>query len=226
LTALIAGASGLVGGECLDVLATSGRYDRIVALTRRDLGDRVAPDAIEQYVVDFAHLDAHRDQLRADHVFCTLGTTMKKAGSRERFREVDFTFPTAIATHTRANGARHFSLVSSVGADPDSRFFYSRVKGELERALQDMHWPSLAIFRPSVIGGTRQEVRPLERIAERVLHFAPKAWRPVPARTIAAAMLALALREPAGVEIIESRHIADCAAPPVSDGGPVRAPRT
>jgi uncharacterized protein YbjT (DUF2867 family) len=170
---------------------------------------------VEQVIVDFANLDASADVWRVDHVFCTLGTTIKKAGSQARFREVDFGYPIAIARHARAAGARHCSLVSSIGADPRSRFFYSRVKGELEAVLQDAGWPSLAILRPSLITGTRRESRPMERIAAQALRVAPQSVRPVHARTIAAAMVALALREPPGVTVVESRDI-----PRYADRGP------
>ncbi len=206
-TALLAGASGLVGGECLQLLSQSAQYAKVCILTRRDLGAAVAHPKVEQVIVDFAHLDASADFLRVDHVFCTLGTTIKKAGSQERFRQVDFGYPEAIARHTRGAGARHFSLVSSLGADPHSRFFYSRVKGELERTLQHMGWPSLAILRPSVIAGRRRESRPLERLAEHALRIAPPSVRPVHARVIAAAMVAIALQEPPGLTIVTSKDI-------------------
>lgn len=209
LTALLAGASGLVGGECLKALLASQAYAHIVVITRRDLGARVRDDArIRQVLVeDFARLASAGDGLRCDHVFCALGTTIAKAGSQARFREVDFEYPRQLAAATLALGARHFSLVSALGASRTSMFFYSRVKGELERALRDMHWPSLCFVRPSVIAGDRGESRPLERLAEHALQFAPRTWRPVQARAIAAAMVRTALREPAGVTVIESRAI-------------------
>jgi uncharacterized protein YbjT (DUF2867 family) len=214
-TALLIGASGLVGSHCLELLRTAPHYTRIRVLTRRDLGHTVADARIEQVIVDFADLDASADVWRVDHVFCALGTTIKKAGSQARFRAVDFGYPHTIARHARAGGARHFSLVSSIGADPRSRFFYSRVKGELEAALQDAGWPSLAILRPSLIAGNRSESRPMERIAEHALRFAPQSIRPVHARTIAAAMVAIAGREPAGITVVESRDI-----PRHADRGP------
>ena len=204
-TALIAGASGLVGGECLARLLASDGWGRVVVVTRRDLGDalRGSPKA-EQVVCDFAQLAAVADRLRADDVFCALGTTIRKAGSQAIFREVDYEYPRRLAEVTRRHGARHFSLVSAAGASRASPFFYSRVKGELEDALRGMGWPSLALLRPSVIAGNRAESRPLERIAEKVLHFAPGAWRPVHARDIAAVMVRAALEAKPGVEVIES----------------------
>jgi uncharacterized protein YbjT (DUF2867 family) len=207
-TALLAGASGLVGGECLDVLCDEPRYSSVRVVTRRDLGGRVRHPKVRQHIVDFDDLEASSDVLRADHVFCTLGTTIRKAGSQERFRAVDYGYPLALARVTAVNGATHFSLVSSLGANPESRFFYSRVKGDLEQALTDLALPSLAIFRPSVIAGDRGESRPFERLAERLLRLAPRSVRPVPARTIARAMVAVALEEPPGVTVVLSRDIA------------------
>jgi uncharacterized protein YbjT (DUF2867 family) len=176
-TALLAGASGLVGGECLKLLCDEPRYTRVRVVTRRDLGRQVSHPMIEQIIVDFDDLDASSDMLRAEHVFCTLGTTIRKAKSQDRFRTVDYGYPLALARLTAANGATHFSLVSSLGANPDSRFSYSRVKGDLEQALADLALPSLAIFRPSVIAGERGESRPFERLAERLLTLAPRTRR-------------------------------------------------
>lgn len=211
LTALIAGATGLVGGECLRLLLASREYERVIVLTRRELGAAGKHRKVQQLVVDFAHLDAEREKLRADHVFCALGTTIAKAGSQAKFREVDYEYPRRLAELTRNNEARHFSLVSSLGANTGAPFFYSRVKGELEEALRHMGWPSLAIFRPSVIKGDRPESRPLERLAQRALGLAPATWRPVAATDIAKAMVRTAGRCPAGVTIIESRNIAAAA---------------
>ena len=101
--------------------------------------------------------------------------------------------------------------LSSLGASPSSPFFYSRVKGEMEAGLRQQGWPSLAILRPSLIAGERAESRPLERVSERLLSFAPSTWRPVHARDIAGAMIATALREPSGVTVIESREISRAA---------------
>jgi uncharacterized protein YbjT (DUF2867 family) len=206
-TALIAGATGLVGGECLRRLLAHPAWTTVVVLTRREVAVEPKSPKLRQVLTDLATLDNHRDQLVADHVFCALGTTMRKAGSRAAFREVDFEYPLRLARLARANGATHYSLVSAVGADRRSAFHYSRVKGELEEALMEMDWPSLAIFRPSVIEGKRSEVRPLERLSGSLLRLAPVAWRPVAAADIASAMVSLALESPPGITIVESRSI-------------------
>lgn len=207
LTAVLAGASGLVGGECLKQLAARDEYARITVLTRRDLGAAVRNPKVEQVVTDLTRLEAMRDSLRADHVYCALGTTIRKAGSQEKFRQVDQVLPLQLAQLTLAQGARHFAIVSALGADARSRVFYSRVKGEVEVALRAMAWPGLTIVRPSVIAGDRAESRPMERLAEHLLRFAPATWKAVPAADIAAAMIRTALRAPTGVTIIESRDI-------------------
>ena len=207
LTAILAGATGLVGGECLQQLLASRRYERVIVVTRRELSAPGRHDKLRQVVVDFGQLGDVRARLRGDHVFCALGTTIRKAGSQARFREVDYEHPLRLAQLTLRNGARHFSVVSALGASRSSPFFYSRVKGEMEQGLRQMDWPSLAILRPSVIAGERAEPRPMERVSEQLLRFAPATWRPVAARDIAAAMIATALREPPGVTVIQSRDI-------------------
>jgi uncharacterized protein YbjT (DUF2867 family) len=211
LTAIVAGATGLVGGECLQRLLAEQRYARVIAVARRELGPELRHRKLRVVVADFDRLDRVQEQLRGDHVFCALGTTIRKAGSQARFRVVDHDYPLRLAELTRSNGAQHFSIVSALGANRGSPFFYSRVKGDVEAALREMGWPSLAIFRPSVIAGERAESRPAERLGERLLRFAPVTWRPVAACDIAAAMIGVALRSPPGVTVVESRHIGSTA---------------
>jgi uncharacterized protein YbjT (DUF2867 family) len=210
-TALLAGATGLVGGECLRLLLAEVAYSRVIVLTRRDLGAIARHAKVTQLVTDLDGLGALRKSLQADDVFCALGTTIRKAGSQQKFRQVDYEYPLKLAQVARMNGASHYSIVSALGADPKSRVFYSRVKGEVEQALRAMRWPSLAILRPSLIAGDRAESRPMERLAEHLLRFAPSTWKPVAAADIAAAMVRTALRAPPGVTTIESRDIPQAA---------------
>ena len=212
LTAVLAGATGLVGGECLRRLLASDRYSQVVVVSRRKVERPDRNPKLRQAIVEFDRLSDVRDRLHGDHVFCALGTTIRKAGSKARFREVDFEYPLRLAQFTRKQRATHFSIVSALGASLASPFFYSRVKGEVEQGLQQMGWPSLGIFRPSVIAGERAESRPLERVGEHLLRFAPATWRPVSAADIAAAMVNVALRSSPGVTIVESRNIPEVAA--------------
>ena len=207
MTALLAGATGLVGSECLQCLLGQGAYSRVLVVTRRELGRAADHPKLSQIVTDFDQLENLGDRLAADHVFCALGTTRRKAGSKERFRRVDLEYPRSLARIARAQGASHFSLVSAMGASLTSPFFYSRLQGELAKSRRDRHWPSLAIFRPSVIAGDRQESRPGERAGELLLRSAPARWRSVAAADIAAAMVNVALANLPGVTVVESAEI-------------------
>lgn len=140
-------------------------------------------------------------------MLCALGTTLRRAGSRERFREVDLGYPLRIAELALRRGAGHFLLVSSVGADPGSRFFYSRVKGELEQAILELGYPAVTVVRPSLLLGERREFRPGEQIAKRFGFLAPPRYRPVHAADVAAILVDAARRREPGKRVIESREI-------------------
>jgi uncharacterized protein YbjT (DUF2867 family) len=148
-------------------------------------------------------------------VFCCLGTTIKKAGSQEAFRRVDYEYPLNVARLAAQWEDAHFLVVSSVGADAGSGVFYSRVKGELEKAVQALPLAGAHIFRPSLLLGERGEVRLGERMAAvaakplSLLLFGPlRKYRPIHARTVAQAMLRVAREGRRGVEILESNRIA------------------
>src|ERR1043165_2539867 len=163
-TALIIGATGLVGEQCLGELLNSVAYDKVIALTRRKIEDKniTKRAKFQNVVTDFENLDSIAEQLKADDVFCAIGTTIKKAGSKEAFRKVDFDIPLKLAEVARKNGAKKFVLVSSLGADAGSSIFYSKVKGELEDALKKLRFDWVFIFRPSILMGDRKESRPGE----------------------------------------------------------------
>lgn len=204
-TVLLAGATGLVGRECLRQLLADPSVRRITAIVRRPL--EAADPRLESRVVDFDRLAEADDAFRVDQVVCALGTTMKQAGSREAFRRVDEEYPLTMARLTHAHGARHFLHVSSLGADPDSRIFYSRVKGEVERALREVGFRSLTIVRPSILLGDRDELRPGERIGQWLGRFLPGRWRAVHARDVAATLVRLAAEDAPGVRVVESEEI-------------------
>ena len=151
----ILGATGLVGRHTLDLLAADPHFTRVVVLARRKPGEAMAP-RVEAHLVDFERLHERPDLLGVDMVICTLGTTIKAVGgSRDRFRAVDLGIPLAAARIAREQGARHFLLVSALGASVDSRFFYNRVKGELEDELRTLGYRSVTILRPSLLLGDR-----------------------------------------------------------------------
>jgi uncharacterized protein YbjT (DUF2867 family) len=154
-----------------------------------------------------------------DDVFCCLGTTIRAAGSREAFRGVDFGYVVGAAQAAAENGARQLLLISAVGADPGSRVFYSRVKGEVEDAVGELPFRGTQIFRPSLLLGKREQFRLGERIAALALPLVSfllvgpaRKYRPIKASAVAAAMLKVATTEPPGVNVFESNRIAALAA--------------
>jgi len=208
-SALLIGATGLVGGHCLRQLLRDEAYARVVTLGRRTQG----PDrpGLEQHAIDFGRLSDYAGLFDAHDVFCCLGTTMRKAGSREAFRLVDFTYQYEAAKLAAVNGAEQLLLVSSTGASPRSRVFYSRVKGELEETVRDLPFRAVNLFRPSLLLGEREESRAGELLAERVLGLASfllagplRKYRPVQARKVAAAMVRVAKEGRSGFHVFES----------------------
>jgi len=153
---LLVGASGLVGRHVLQLALADPVVAVVVALTRRPLPDHPRLTSLQ---VDFDHLPASADWWQADAVICTQGTTLRPAGSRQAFRRVDHNYPLAVARLARAHGTPTYVLNSAVGANARSRFFYNRVKGELEQDLKAEGFWSLSLVRPGVIGGHRDEFR-------------------------------------------------------------------
>lgn len=207
---LLVGATGLVGSHVLRLALADARIQSVVAPSRRPLA---AHPKLEAPLVEFDQLPGDASWWRADAVICTLGTTIKTAGSRQAFRRVDLDYPLAVARLARRQGTPTFALNSAMGADASSRFFYSRIKGELERELALLGFSSLTCVRPGLIGGAREEVRPTERAAGWVLGvlgpILPRSWRINPAERIAAALIEAAIEARPGVHVIGSHRLAD-----------------
>ncbi len=216
-TALLAGATGLVGGHCLDLLLRDDAWEQVALLGRREIG--ITHRKLVQRVVDFDRLADLGDVPRVDDVFCCLGTTMKHAGSEEAFRGVDFTHVHELAQLASRHRAGQFLLVSALGADRQSRVFYNRVKGEVEEEVRKLPFDGVHIFRPSLLLGERRESRPGERIAilaGRALGFmfvSPLGrYRPIAARAVATAMIRVAKDATHGIHVYESDRIRGLAA--------------
>ena len=155
----IAGATGLVGNECLELLQSKHEVTKIEVFGRREIQLPTKAIFVE---TDFANLSASGP---LDAGVCALGTTIRKAGSQEQFFKVDHDFVLNFAKHCLARGAKKFVIISALGADVKSRVFYNRVKGETEIALKNLGFESLIILRPSLLLGDRQEHRPVEKVA-------------------------------------------------------------
>ncbi|MBZ0207503.1 MAG: NAD(P)H-binding protein [Flavobacteriales bacterium] len=166
-TILLAGATGLVGSACLPLLLADERVGKVIALVRRPL--TITHPKLEQWVGD--DLQEELKPAKVDAVICCLGTTIKNAGSQAAFLAVDKALPLGIARWAKAQGVPTYVIISAVGADPGSRVFYSRVKGEVEQELEAMQFSNLSIFQPSVLSGPRQEKRFGEGVGIVVMHL-------------------------------------------------------
>ena len=217
-TALIAGASGLVGGFLLRELLAAPEYDRVVAVVRRPLG--VTHPKLEEVAVDFAGLDKVTADLSCADAFCCLGTTIKQAGSKEAFRAIDHVAVLAFAWAARRGGAQRFFFISSLGASAQSRVFYNRVKGETEAALAVLEFSTLAIFQPSLLLGPRREKRLGERLGAALMWLLDplllgglRKYRAIEAEVVARAMLRCSFGRPGqGVLVFPSDEIQDLGA--------------
>lgn len=212
-TALLAGATGLIGSQLLPMLLASERYSKVIVVGRRAV-PTVHPK-LTQVVIELDRLEDVRLQLIADDVYCCLGTTMRQAGSKEAFFKVDFLYVVNLAAITAANFAAQFLVVSSMGADADSLIYYSRVKGEMEAAVQQAPFRAIHIFRPSLLLGERTQPRLGERVGAAVLRVLQpllrgplQKYRPVTGAAVAAAMLRAAEDDGGGVRVHESGEFA------------------
>jgi uncharacterized protein YbjT (DUF2867 family) len=211
-TALIAGATGLVGSELVKILTESNEYKSIHVLTRKSLNHN-SPKIVE-HIIDFDKLADFKPEIQIDHIYCTLGTTIKKAGTKENFRKVDFEYVLNLGKIAKENQSKKFLIVSSLGANAKSIIFYSRVKGEVEEALKKLSLPHLFIFRPSLLLGNRAEHRAGEKTAASVykvlspIFSGPlKKYKGVEAKQVAFAMMQMALQNEEPFKIFESDKI-------------------
>ncbi len=211
--AVLLGATGMVGGYCLERLLGDAAYGRVTTLGRRASG-RAHPRLVERVGEVERLLDEHAAELAGADVFCCVGTTIAAAGSQEAFRRVDHDIPVKAARVASAAGARHFLLVTAAGADAGSRIFYNRVKGETEAAVAELPFQGVALLRPSLLLGERDERRPAEALAQRVapllsplLRGPLRRYRAIHADTVAAAMVRLAREGVSGTRAVESDEI-------------------
>ena len=211
-TALIIGATGLTGSHCQQMLLDSSDYGKVISLVRRP--SKISHPKLEEHIVIFDAPDSFSHLVKADEVYCCMGTTIRKAGSQAAFKKVDYQYPLEIAKMALENEANQYLLVSSIGADADSRIFYSRTKGEIENAIKNLAYRSVHILQPSFLLGNRKEFRIGEKVGiamGNALSFLMigrlRKYRGIEARVVARAMLLLAAKELSGNHIWESDKI-------------------
>lgn len=212
-TALLFGATGLTGRYVYQYLLKEEQYSKIRVFTRSPFVDD--NPKIENIVVDFEKPASFENQIKGDIIFCCLGTTRRKAGSKENFRKVDFEYVARIAEMAEKSGVKKFLVISSVGADAGSKNYYLRVKGEMENFLINTAIPQIVILRPSLLLGRREEFRFGEELEKQIYSFLKflfigplRRYRGIHAKTVARAMVRLAEIDTIGRQIIQSDQIA------------------
>ncbi len=193
-TAIILGATGLTGGVLLNLLLKDDNYEKVKLFSRSSV--KSTNPKIEEHLVDLLELGTYKDEFKADVIFCCIGTTKSKTPSEEQYRKIDYGIPVNAARLAKDNGINQFLVISALGVDPNSRVFYNRVKGEMERDVLKQGIDNTYIFQPSLIGGKRNEKRTGEQIAQFFMgvfsFLVPKKYKIIEPETIAQGMYLVA----------------------------------
>ena len=207
-SALILGASGLVGSEVLSLSLESDLYNKIVIVVRSPL--TIKHNKLVEKIIDF-DMPRWEEIFPVDHVYCCLGTTIKKAGSKTNFIKVDHDYPLAFAAAAKKWESSVFSVITAAGVSPESKIFYNNVKGQLEKKLKSLESFSTLIFRPSLLLGERKEFRLGEKIGSGIAKvtswMTPKTYRAIHCKAVAKAMLAESFADKTGFNIISNKSM-------------------
>lgn len=211
--ALVFGASGLVGSQVLPRLLDHDAYDRVITFGRSDLD--FVHDKLEHHTIDFDKIIDYAHLIKGDDLYCCVGTTRKKAGSKEAFRKVDFDYCVEIAQFAHVNQVSQLLMISTVGANPKSLFFYNQVKGELEQALQKLDFWALRILQPSYLLGLKEDEfhfadeagKLVTKLMDNILEDKLLNYRPITAANVAQAMIKLAQGLDKGTHVYSSNEI-------------------
>ncbi|WP_071394974.1 NAD-dependent epimerase/dehydratase family protein [Bacillus tuaregi] len=215
-TALIAGASGLIGNELLHYLLEGAEYDRVTAIVRVPLN--ITHPKLEEKIISFDEMDHDKELFAVDDVFCCLGTTIKKAKTKEAMYKIDVEYPVQMAQLASEKGAKKFLIVSSLNANPHSSIWYPKMKGQLEEKINQIPFQSIAIMQPSLLLGDRDEFRLGEKAGEifftffACLFIGPlKKYKAIQGRTVSLAMYRIAQMNKTGIHIYPSEQIEQAA---------------
>ena len=206
--AIVIGATGLVGAHLIQALIKDSRISKIKVFTRRSCG--VNNQKVEEHLVDFNQLSDYKNEIQGDVLFSCMGTTLKTAGSKEAQYKVDYTYQYQMARLAHENGVEDYVLISSTGANLNSSFFYSKMKGELERDVQALNFQRTIFIRPSVLMGDRPEKRFGEAFGAKVINTLAaiipslKKYKGILGSDVAASMLQIYHQEQSsGLQIFE-----------------------
>jgi uncharacterized protein YbjT (DUF2867 family) len=208
-TALLIGSTGLVGSHLLQLLLESSTYTSVITFGKRPSG--IHHPKLTEHIIDFDDKTSYESLVRGDDFFCTIGTTIKKAGSKEAFKKVDYQYPKEFASVALQNGVSQFLLISSLDANENSNNFYLKTKGEIQLFLKKAAFKTVAIAQPSLLLGDRNEFRFGEKVGGIVLKTFSflffgkfKKYRPIEASDVAKALYAIANEQQIGFHIYKS----------------------
>ncbi len=209
--ALLAGTTGLIGSQLLEILLTDDHYSSVIAISRRPLGK--SHQKLTNIVCELSELTTALAEVKTNDVFCCLGTTMRVAKTKEAFRAVDYDAPLALARVAKQNGATNYLIVSALGSNKNSSIFYNKVKGEVEEAIDQIGFKSFHILQPSLLAGPRKEQRTGEGAAQtfyKIFGFLiPKKYAAIESIKVARALLAFAKQEQLGKRVHSSAEMQD-----------------
>ena len=211
-SAIVLGASGLIGSHLLSLLLKEPRFDSIKVIVRKLLPFQ-HPKLI-QIIADFEHLELKKEEIKADIIFCCLGSTQKKTPDLDLYKKIDHDYPLYFAREGLKNGLSQFHLVSALGANSKSTNFYTKMKGETEEDLKKLSIPSLHLYQPSFLQGDRNENRPLEKLTlvlmkviDPLLIGSLKKYRSIAAEDVAKAMINESIKNKKGIFVHQSDQI-------------------
>lgn len=215
-TALIIGSTGLIGSHLLDLLLESQEYEKVITFVKRDSG--IQHPKLKQHIIDFDKPETYKELVVGDDFFCTIGTTIKKAGSQDAFRKVDFEYPKQFASLAQQNKVKQFLIITSLGADANSSNFYLKTKGEIQDFLKNCAFESISILQPSLLLGNRTEFRLGEKMGVYFMKLFSflfignlKKYKAIQSEAVAKAMFIIAQKNYKGFQIIESDSIQEIA---------------
>ncbi|MCX8490161.1 MAG: NAD(P)H-binding protein [Cyclobacteriaceae bacterium] len=209
--ALLAGTTGLIGSQLLEILLADDHYSSVVAISRRPLGK--SHPKLTNIVCELSELTESLADVKADDIFCCLGTTMRLAKTKEAFRAVDYDAPLALGRVAKQNGATQYLIVSALGSNKNSSIFYNKVKGEVEEAIDQIGFKSFHVLQPSLLTGSRKEQRTGEGAAQTFYKifdfFIPKKYAAIESIKVARALLAFAKQGQLGKRVHSSAEMQD-----------------
>lgn len=211
-TALIIGSTGLIGSQLLELLLESEEYSKVISFVKRDTG--IHHPKLKQHIINFDKPEDYKNFVFGDDFFCTIGTTIKAAGSKEAFKKVDFEYPKEFATIALQNNIKQFLIISSLGADANSGNFYLKTKGEIQDFLRKCNFENVSVLQPSLLLGNRKEFRLGEKIGAFFMKLFSflfignlKKYKAIQSQDVAKAIFSIAQKNHKGFQIIESDKI-------------------